>query len=197
MSLDVLRKSGVEAQAIVSLLVSLGSSRAIELFDNFEDIVANFELSYLSRAPAKLDIKTLKILSQKRLQKLSYTELEKYILSIGVPKNLSESFWEMARENISVRRDLEKLWDTCKRKVVLDPSEPDNDFLKIAFQILKDFSLTDNIWRLWTEEVKKASGRKGKELYQPLRYALTGQNSGPDMNKLLPIMVSNGLKIIE
>ena len=197
MDLEGLRKSGIEATAIVSLLISLGLSRAPALFDNFEDILANFELSHLSRAPAKLDIKSLQILSQKSLQRLSYHDVEKYILSIGVPKRLSESFWEMAKENISVRKDLEKLWNTCNRNIILNSSEPDHDFLQNAFLILKDLSLSDDIWRLWTEKVKKVSGRKGKELYQPLRHALTGQNSGPDMNKLLPIMVSNGLKLTE
>ena len=157
--------------------------------------MTNFELSYLSKAPAKLDFKSLQVLSQKSLQKLPYSKIEKYILSIGVPKKLSESFWEMAKENISVRKDLEKLWNTCNRNIVLDSSEPDHEFLKNALQILKDLSANDDIWQLWTEEVRKVSGRSGKELYQPLRYALTGHNSGPDMNKLLPIMVSNGLKI--
>ncbi len=197
MDLEGLRNSGIEALAIVSLLISLGSSKTIGPFDNFGDVLTNFDLSHLSKAPAKLEFKSLQALSQKSLQRLSYSEIEKYILSIGVPKNLTESFWEMAKENIFVRKDLAKLWKTCNRNIVLVSSDPDYDFLKNALKILKDFSLNDDIWRLWTEEVKKLSGRRGKELYQPLRFALTGQNSGPDMNKLLPIMVSIGLKISE
>ena len=61
----------------------------------------------------------------------------------------------------------------------------------------QNFEPDNDIWRLWTEKIQTLSGRKGKDLFQPLRYALTGSYSGPDMNKLLPIMILNGIEIIE
>ena len=62
-----------------------------ELFKNFEDIIKTFDLSSLSRAPAKLDENALTTLSQKNVQNLSFSEVESYISSIGVPKYLSLS----------------------------------------------------------------------------------------------------------
>jgi glutamyl-tRNA synthetase len=38
------------------------------------------------------------------------------------------------------------------------------------------------------EALKKASGRSGKALFQPLRAALTGELDGPEMAKLLPLL---------
>lgn len=40
----------------------------------------------------------------------------------------------------------------------------------------------------WMNEVETASGAKGNELYQPIRIALTGTHSGPDFDKLIPVM---------
>ena len=47
---------------------------------------------------------------------------------------------------------------------------------------------TTQSWRELTGVLKEASGRKGKELFQPLRQALTGRDHGPEMAVLLPLI---------
>jgi glutamyl/glutaminyl-tRNA synthetase len=37
-------------------------------------------------------------------------------------------------------------------------------------------------------EIKVAAGIKGKELFHPVRIALTGAHSGPEFDKLLPLI---------
>jgi glutamyl/glutaminyl-tRNA synthetase len=37
-------------------------------------------------------------------------------------------------------------------------------------------------------EVKQATGVKGKELFHPIRIALTGYHSGPEFDKLIPLI---------
>jgi glutamyl-tRNA synthetase len=39
-------------------------------------------------------------------------------------------------------------------------------------------------WKLWTSSL----GRKGRALFHPLRLALTAQETGPEMAKLLPLI---------
>ena len=140
---------------------------------------------------------TLLNLSQKSLQTLPFDQIKSYIISVGVPEIISEEFWNMAKENLKSKKDIEDLWVICNRKVHLDPEDPNYSYLKEAFSILQNFEPDNDTWRLWTEKIQTLSGRKGKDLFQPLRYALTGSYSGPDMNKLLPIMILNGLEIIE
>jgi len=36
--------------------------------------------------------------------------------------------------------------------------------------------------------VKEKTGRKGKELFHPLRLALTGREQGPELKMLLPVL---------
>jgi glutamyl-tRNA synthetase len=47
---------------------------------------------------------------------------------------------------------------------------------------------THDTWAQWTETVKAATGRKGKGLYRPLRRALTGRETGPEMADVMPLL---------
>lgn len=40
----------------------------------------------------------------------------------------------------------------------------------------------------WINEVKTATGAKGKELYHPIRIAITGSHSGPDFDRVIPLI---------
>ena len=197
LNLQSLRNDGVEPMAIISLLMSLGASGGTKLFSRVDETIKYFKLGSLSRSPAKLDMNTLLNLSQKSLQTLPFDQIKSYIISVGVPEIISEEFWNMAKENLKSKKDIEDLWAICNRKVHLDLEDPNYSYLKEAFSILQNFEPDNDTWRLWTEKIQTLSGRKGKDLFQPLRYALTGSYSGPDMNKLLPIMILNGLEIIE
>ena len=48
--------------------------------------------------------------------------------------------------------------------------------------------LTAETFKAILNEVKTAAGAKGKELFQPLRIALTGSVHGPEFDKLIPLL---------
>lgn len=48
--------------------------------------------------------------------------------------------------------------------------------------------VTPEVFKCWMGEIKTATGVKGKELFHPARIALTGAASGPDFDKILPLM---------
>lgn len=48
--------------------------------------------------------------------------------------------------------------------------------------------VTPEIFKAWMNEIKAATGIKGKELFHPVRIALTGAHSGPEFDKLLPLI---------
>ena len=43
-------------------------------------------------------------------------------------------------------------------------------------------------WDEWTNLIKEKTGFKGKELFMPLRIALTGKEKGPELKYLLPLL---------
>jgi glutamyl-tRNA synthetase len=64
----------------------------------------------------------------------------------------------------------------------------DRGFIDVALDCLPDGPFDETSWATWTAEVKARSGRKGKELFLPLRLALTGLEHGPELAKLLPLI---------
>ncbi len=48
--------------------------------------------------------------------------------------------------------------------------------------------VTPEVFKGWMNEIKAATGIKGKELFHPVRIALTGAHSGPEFDKLLPLI---------
>jgi nondiscriminating glutamyl-tRNA synthetase len=48
--------------------------------------------------------------------------------------------------------------------------------------------VTPEVFKDWMNEIKSATGVKGKDLFHPVRIALTGSHSGPEFDKLLPLI---------
>jgi glutamyl-tRNA synthetase len=48
--------------------------------------------------------------------------------------------------------------------------------------------VTPEVFKAWLEEIKAATGLKGKELYNPVRIALTGAHSGREFDKVIPLI---------
>jgi glutamyl-tRNA synthetase/nondiscriminating glutamyl-tRNA synthetase len=49
-------------------------------------------------------------------------------------------------------------------------------------------AVTPEIFKEWMNQVKDATGISGAELYHPVRIALTGTHSGPEFDKLIPLI---------
>ncbi len=47
---------------------------------------------------------------------------------------------------------------------------------------------TPEQFKLWMNEIKAETGVKGKELFHPVRIALTGAHSGPEFDKMIPVI---------
>ena len=48
--------------------------------------------------------------------------------------------------------------------------------------------LTSECFKQMVNEVKAETGAKGKELFHPIRIVVTGSHSGPEFDKLIPIL---------
>ncbi|MCJ8355716.1 glutamate--tRNA ligase, partial [Novacetimonas hansenii] len=64
----------------------------------------------------------------------------------------------------------------------------DTPFLLQALEVLPDAPWDDMVWKTWTTAIREVTGRTGRALFHPLRLALTGEDSGPEMRDLLPLM---------
>ncbi|MGH9586973.1 MAG: glutamate--tRNA ligase, partial [Acidobacteriaceae bacterium] len=48
--------------------------------------------------------------------------------------------------------------------------------------------VTPEQFKAWMNEIKAETGAKGKDLFHPVRIALTGAHSGPEFDKLIPVI---------
>lgn len=188
LALRDLRKRGIEPMALLSLLARLGSADPVEVRNSIEEIAENFDLSRFGSAPTKFDVEDLVPLTAKYVSGLSFDEISADLAALDVPAELAESFWDVARENITFRSDLAAWWALCRdgTEPLIDPE--DAEFVATAKSLLPARPWDANTWAEWTAAVKEATGRKGKGLFMPLRKALTGQQHGPDMSKLMPLL---------
>jgi glutamyl-tRNA synthetase len=185
LSLEELRGEGIEPIAIASLLARLGTSDPIEARTNLDELVAGFDLGRFGRAPAHFDADDLRALNAKVLHLLPYAAVRARIEALRVPN--PEAFWLAVRGNLTSIAEAGE-W----ARVVTAPSLPsrveDAGFVAKAAALLPPEPWSDATWSAWTGAVAGATGAKGRALFHPLRVALTGRDTGPEMKALLPLI---------
>ena len=188
LSLRDLRAAGVVPEALLSLMARLGSSQPVALRASLDEIAEGFELGQFGAAPTKFDAEDLWPLTREHNQNLPFAAVRQQIAALGVPDGLAERFWTVASQNITKIEDLEAWWLLCRDGAEPMIDDEDREFVAQAMSMLPALPFTDTSWSEWTSAVKEASGRKGKGLFMPLRQALTGQSSGPEMAELMPLL---------
>jgi glutamyl-tRNA synthetase len=188
LSLRDLRAAGVEPMALLSLMARLGSSKPVELAHSLQDLIDGFELSSFGASPTRFDAEDLMPLTRAHNQSLPYEAMAARIHALGVPDALAERFWAVAKDNITIKADLEQWWTLFRdgAEPLVDPE--DADFVAQAMTLLPPRPWTEATWGEWTNAVKEATGRKGKALFRPLRRALTGREAGPEMADVMPLL---------
>ncbi|NHF73336.1 glutamate--tRNA ligase [Paracoccus xiamenensis] len=182
-----LRDAGVAPEALVSMMSRLGSSQPVELL-SMDEIAASFDLSHFGASPTKFDAEDLWPLTRHRNQSLPFDAVQDRIKALGVPDDLAERFWRVASHNITKLDDLGPWWEIFSKGAEPEIAPEDADFIAQAMTLLPPPPYTDATWGEWTAAVKQETGRKGKGLFMPLRKALTGQASGPEMADVMPLL---------
>lgn len=188
LALRDLRDRGVEPLALLSHMARIGSSQPIELRASMDELIDGFDLNHFGSAPTKFDENDLFPLTAHHLQTLPVASVKSDLDTLGVPADIQDPFWTVARANITTRHDLAGWWTLCRDGA--DPliDEEDKEFVAEAMTLLPPVPFTDTTWKDWTASVKDKTGRKGRGLFMPLRKALTGMEHGPDMGSLMPLL---------
>ncbi len=188
LALRDLRRQGIAPQAILSLMARLGSSDPVELRADVQEVVDGFDLSKFGSAPTKFDAEDLKPLTARYLGMLSSSDVADVLTSAGVPDELAEPFWNVVRDNITTLDDVAGWWKMFRDGATPLVADEDKDFVAQAFFLLDSPPYTADTWGSWTAAVKEATGRKGKQLFMPLRKAVTGRERGPEMADVMPLL---------
>ncbi|MGE5514569.1 MAG: glutamate--tRNA ligase [Bacteroidota bacterium] len=179
------RDQGVEAMALNSLLAKLGTSDAIEVRASLEQLVDDFEIAHFSRATPKFDPVELNHLNARLLHELSFDAVRPRLEALGLTE-VSPALWEAVRGNLASLADVRQWAEVVGGTVA--PVIEDVGFTAAAADLLPPEPWDQATWGALTGAVKAATGRKGRELFHPLRLALTGRENGPELKNLLPLI---------
>jgi len=186
LSIAALRESGVESLAVAALAVLVGSAESAHPIASLAELAASFDFSRLSHGAARFEEAELRALSARTLHRLSFEAVRGRLAALGIAGALAEPFWQAVRGNLA-RFDEARTWWT----VIRDPIAPwveDRAFLAQAAACLPPEPWSEATWGVWTTALKTLSGRKGRNLFHPLRLALTGLEAGPELAALLPLI---------
>jgi glutamyl-tRNA synthetase len=184
LSIQSFREAGLEPIAVLSHSATIGTSNPVAPYKSLAELAGLFDLAKLSRAPARFDFGELKALNAKTLQDLDYESAAPRLRELGI--EAGADFWETVRPNLSVFGEVRNWWTVISGPVT--PRIEDEAFVEKAAELLPPEPWNGETWGEWTGEVKQATGAKGKALFQPLRLALTGQDHGPELKRLLPLI---------
>ncbi|MBO6541321.1 MAG: glutamate--tRNA ligase [Rhizobiaceae bacterium] len=194
LSIKSLCEDGIEPMAVASLATLIGTSEAVSAVPGMDDLTAGFDITRSSRSAAKFDPAELLVLNRALLRDMPFEAAKERLVALGVSGERAEPFWLAIRGNIEKLSDAKDWWSivTAGPRRPVDFSDDDREFVRTAFELLPSEPWDHGTWKVWTEVVKAQTGRKGKALFAPLRLALTGVPSGPELADLLPLLGREG-----
>ena len=183
MGVGDLRQAGIEPEAIIALLARLGTSDPVDAVLDAEALAASFDLTRFGRAPARFDEAELERVNAAILHHTPFPKV-----AARLPGGMGEAAWQAIRPNLKTVAEAAGLWAQIQSPAPYSPAPEDAAYIAAAADTLAALPWEDGIWKALTAALKDATGRKGRDLFQPLRLALTGEPHGPEMAALLPLI---------
>jgi nondiscriminating glutamyl-tRNA synthetase len=215
-SIASFREMGILPEALVNYLALLGWGAKDGVTETFtpQELIRVFELERVTASPAVFDFDKLHWLNRHylkaadpvRILELARPYFEKTgllparsaadqqtvqwfgkLVALFLPSvDRLEQLPEKAQ--FVFRLDAAAARANAENAVILQ-SESAQKVLAAFAQRVHEYqgAVTPKQFKVWMDEIKSETGAKGKDLFHPVRIALTGTHSGPEFDKLIPI----------
>ncbi len=194
-SVRELRESGYFPLAVTNYLARLGHVYESNAFMPYSELAAAFDVKRLGRAPARHDPNQLLHWQREAVARATVEELWEWIGDTArtlVPSERKLDFIETVRPNMTFPADALH-WaqvifggtlqlDQDAQTVI---AHAGGSFFESA---VAAYDAHPRDFKQLAEQVKNATGAKGKHLFHPLRVALTGVAHGPEMARILELL---------
>ena len=174
---------GIEAMAINALVARIGTSDPVIPATDLNELVPDFALEKIAHGTPKFEIAELQHLSARILHQTPFAKIATRLRDLGLTE-IDENFWNTVRPNLTKFADIKEWWQVARGPVA--PHIDDPAFAASALSVLPAEPWDISTWSTWTSAVKAKTGKSGKDLFMPLRLALTGHPHGPELKLLLP-----------
>ncbi len=199
LSLAQMRRDGYLPSAVLNYLARLGCAFSRGEAMTAEEMAAEFSFARLSKSPAKFDEKQLLSRQREALHSLDGGGRLRWMDGLTPPGANPSAFADAVIGNVSLFADV-KEW----ARTVADASpnadaaavikKAGGDFYRSALAAMENGNGDrndgggDGDWRAFCDAAGARTKLRGKDLFLPLRAALTGQTSGPEMSPFFALI---------
>ncbi len=188
------RERGYRPEAVVNYLFRLGHSSSEHDLLGLQALAAAFDPQHLGRAPAHFDEQQLTVWQKHAVHRLAPEGAREWLaaqLPNGLDAHVATAFCAAVLPNVVLPEDARAWAD-----IVFGPApvlagegadlvrEAGREFFAAAARAAADGGDFAQI----AAAARAVSGRKGAQLFRPLRFALTGLGHGPELAPLLRVM---------
>ncbi len=181
--LDALRAEGIEPLALLAKLARIGTSLPVETVADPAPLVGAFDFATFGRAPARFDVEELKGLNARIVHQLPFEAV-----AARLPEGMSDADWQAIRPNLKSVAEADDWWAILHGHVEAPAAAEDRELIAAAAAAVESLDWSASPWAELVAGLKASTGRAGKALFLPLRRALTGRDSGPEMAAMLPLI---------
>lgn len=193
-SLRQLREDGWLPTALLNYMARLGHYYSDNHFMTFAELAEKFNLENLSKSPAKFDPQQMRHWQKEAIMQLSDTEFWQWMSDYQMadaPRyeaQLSEeeklNFVRAIKSNVLFPSEAWEWFNIFFEKKLEYTEEAKQHFKQAGVEFF-DIAIAateklNNDLKAIAEQVKTLTQKKGKDLFMPLRFALTGVDHGPD-----------------
>jgi len=189
-SLKWLFQEGFVPDAILNYLLLLGNAKVApkEIF-TLPEAIEWFDLSKISKSPAKFDMNKLRFINREHLKMMDDRQLSTLF---GFADADIGKLAKLYLEEASTIKELEsKILPIFKPK---DFTGEWGEEMRVIADLIFDAPAFDEFDTFKTYIMKK-SGFEGKKFFKPLRYLLTGAENGPETSDIYPLIKSYILEV--
>jgi glutamyl-tRNA synthetase len=179
LALRSLRNDGIEPCAITASMTGIAPESGDPL--PLDEMAQRFQLADL--ATSRFDVARMLDVNRRAL-----SELEFAAVADRLPGGATETFWLAVRGSLDLLKEARGWWDVVAGTIVPPVIDGARDLLLTAGTLLPPEPWDNAVWANWIAALERATHRTGEALLAPLRLALTGEDTGPDLADLLPLI---------
>jgi glutamyl-tRNA synthetase len=199
------RKKGYLPEALVNFVALLGWNRGDdqEIF-SLEDLIRDFSLERVSKSGAVFNTEKLNWMNGMYIRKLPEDKYLRFALESMKSNNIDSGSREKNEQiALAVKNSIETFDDIKIRTELffidgpLEYSESAGEWIRMDTskgvfkamlpEIEKQSEITLESFKIVMGNVQKETGLKGKEIWMPVRSALTGMTEGPELPQVIQI----------
>ena len=220
-SIATFREMGYLPEALVNYLALLGwapTGGDREIFAP-EELVKEFDLRRVTPSPAVFDFDKLNWINRQYLKRIDVGRLVELaspyfpqvragltagarawfekLLALLIP-NVDRLDQLAGRARFLFTHDVAAAKADAENAAVLESAAAQSVLRSFAGKVAAESgAISAERFKALVNEVKAETGVKGKELFHPIRIALTGSHSGPEFDKIVPLMEEgSGLGVV-